>query len=214
MCRLLYINSNTEFEISEHLNKFAEISKNSKEFQGHGWGFAYLENGDWKYYKNIKPIWEDDFSKFAKTKRLIVHARSAFQDKDIFVENNMPFYDDKYIFIFNGELSGVKIKEEGRIGAEKIFNYIKRFDKNGMEDALQKGVEIIKKRSSYVRAMNIIIADKDKAYVTSNFNEDPDYFSMFYKKTDDGVIVCSEKYNGETEAEGWTKIENNSIGVY
>jgi predicted glutamine amidotransferase len=214
MCRLLYINSNTEFEISEHLKKFAEVSKKSKEFQGHGWGFGYLVKGEWKYYKNIKPIWEDDFSKFGKTKRLIAHARSAFQDKDIFVENNMPFYDDKYIFIFNGELSGVKIKEEGRIGAEKIFNYIKRFDKNGMEEALQKGVGIIKKRSTYVRAMNIIIADKDKAYVTSNFNEEPDYFSMFYKKTDDGVIVCSEKYYGETEVEGWTKIKNNSIGVY
>ncbi len=58
---------------------------------------------------------------FPTTKRLIVHARSAFQDKDIVVENNMPFYDDKYIFIFNGELNGVKIKSDGRIGAEKIL---------------------------------------------------------------------------------------------
>lgn len=214
MCRLLYIDSNTEYEISEHLKKFAEISKNSKEFQGHGWGFAYLENGGWKYYKNINPIWEDDFSKFGKTKRLIAHARSAFQDKDIFVENNMPFYDDKYVFIFNGELSGVKIKEEGRIGAEKIFNFIKRFDKNRMVEALAKGVEVIKKRSTYVRAMNIIIADKNNAYVTSNFNEDAEYFTMFYKKNDNGIIICSEKYYGESESDGWTKIENNSIGVY
>lgn len=214
MCRLLYINSNTEFEISEHLIKFSEISKNSKEFQGHGWGIAYCSDGGWNHYKNIKPIWEDDLSQFGKGKRIIVHARSAYQDKDIVVENNMPFYDDKYVFVFNGELSGVKIKEEGRIGAEKIFNFIKRFDNNGMAAALTKGIEIIKKRTTYVRAMNIIIADQNKAYVSSNFNEDPDYFTMFSKKTNDKTIVCSEKYYGESDADGWAKIENNSTGVY
>ncbi|MBU2491375.1 MAG: class II glutamine amidotransferase [Bacteroidetes bacterium] len=214
MCRLLYINSKSEFDISEYLKKFAEISKNSKEFQGHGWGFAYIENGEWKYYKNINPIWEDDISKFGKTKRLIAHARSAFKDKDIVVENNMPFYDDNYVFVFNGELSGVKIKEEGRIGAEKIFNFIKRFDNNDIETALIKGVSVIKKRSSYIRAMNIIIADKEKAFVASNFSEDPDYFTMYCKKSDDQIIVCSENFPGEIESDGWTKIKNNSIGVY
>lgn len=214
MCRLLYINSKSEFDISEYLKKFAEISKNSKEFQGHGWGFAYIENGEWKYYKNINPIWEDDISEFGKTKRLIAHARSAFKDKDIVVENNMPFYDDNYVFVFNGELSGVKIKEEGRIGAEKIFNFIKRFDNNDIETALIKGVSVIKKRSSYIRAMNIIIADKEKAFVASNFSEDPDYFTMYCKKSDDKIIVCSEKFPGEIESDGWTKIKNNSIGVY
>ena len=211
MCRLLYVNSNSEFEISEPLKKFAEVSKNSKEFQGHGWGFAYLKNDEWKYYKNINPIWEDDLLIFGKTKRLIAHARSAFQDKDIVVENNMPFYDDKYIFVFNGELSGVKIKETGRIGAEKIFNFIKRFDKEGIKAALSKGVEIIKKQSSYVRAMNIIIADKNKAYVTSNFNEDSEYFTMYCKETNGTTIICSEMF---PEENNWTKIENNSIGVY
>ena len=105
---------------------------------------------------------------FPSTNRLIVHARSAFQDKDIVVENNMPFYDDKYIFIFNGELNGVKIKADGRIGAEKIFNFIKRFNNENMMNALIKGVEIIIKRSSYVRAMNIIIADKERGLCLFN----------------------------------------------
>ncbi len=122
MCRLLYVRNKVEFKISDQLQKFAEISKSSKEYQGHGWGCAYLENNSWKYYKNIAPIWDDDLTQLGKTTLLIAHARSAFQDKDIVVENNMPFYDDDYVFIFNGELHGVKIKENGRIGAEKIFN--------------------------------------------------------------------------------------------
>lgn len=211
MCRLLFIESKNEFEIFDHLEKFAEICKKSKEFQGHGWGCSYLGNdGEWKHYKNINPIWEDDFNKFSTTNRLIVHARSAFQDKDINVENNMPFFDDNYIFVFNGELRGVKIKSEGRIGAEKIFNFIKRFDYGDLIKTLEKSLTIIKKRSDYIKAMNIIIADKKNVYLTSIFNEEEDYFTMHYKKYKDGLIICSDPYPYET---GWIKIKNNYIGV-
>lgn len=208
MCRLLYINSKNKFSSAEYLKKFAEISKNSKEFQGHGWGCAYILDSKWSYYKNVRPIWEDDLSQFGDSNRLIAHARSAFKDEGIVVENNMPFYDDKYIFIFNGELKGVKIKEDGKIGAEKIFNYIKRFDKGSIKDALNKGTEIIKNKSTYIRAMNIIMTDKKSAYVYSHFNEDEDYFTMKLKKNDDMLIVCSEKLSNENN---WTPIQNNSL---
>lgn len=211
MCRLLFVESTTEFKIEDHLNIFAGICKNSKEFQGHGWGCSYLQNGNWEHYKNISPIWEDNLTQFPSSTRLIVHARSAFQDKDIRVENNMPFYDDENIFIFNGELHGVKIKAEGRIGAEKIFNFIKRFDNGDMNNALSKGVEIIIKRADYVKAMNIIIANKDQVFVSSNFNEEEEYFTMSYKKDDDQLIICSVPYPNEN---GWIKIENNFTGVF
>lgn len=208
MCRLLYVNNKSEFSIEYYLNKFAEISKKSREFQGHGWGCAFIQNGKWNYYKNVNPIWEDDFSGFGNSNRLIAHARSAFKDEGIVIENNMPFFDDNYIFIFNGELRGVKIKEEGRIGAEKIFNYIKRFDANGIGDAINKGTEIIKKRSAYVRAMNLIIADNNAAYIYSHFNEDSDYFTMHFKKSDAEIIVCSDPFYGESN---WQQIKNNSL---
>lgn len=208
MCRLLYVNSNTEFIIADYLTKFAEISRTSREFQGHGWGCSYIEKCEWKHYKSIAPIWEDDFSGFGKSRRLIAHARSAFRDEGIVIENNMPFYDEKYIFIFNGELRGVQIKETGRIGAEKIFNYIKRFDKGNIGDAINKGTEIIKKKSAYIRAMNIIITDDNKAYLLSHFNEDEEYFGMHLKKSDNLIVVSSERFAGETD---WNPIENNSF---
>lgn len=208
MCRLLYANSKIEFSIADHLKKFAEISKNSREFQGHGWGCAYIHNGKWNYYKNVKPIWEDDLSNFGNSRRLIAHARSAFKDEGIVVENNMPFYDDKYIFVFNGELRGVKIKEEGRIGAEKIFNYIKRFDSTGIKDAVMRGTEVIKKRSAYIRAMNIIMTSDNSTYVYTHFNEDDEYFTMHIKKSEDEIVVCSDPYIGELN---WQPIENNSL---
>jgi glutamine amidotransferase len=210
MCRLLYIRSKKQFPIRDHLEKFAHIAKNSKEYQGHGWGCAYLVKGEWIFYKNINPVWKDDFDSFDSTSVLIAHARSAFKDENIHVDYNMPFSRKNYVFIFNGELHGVRIKENGKMGAEKIFNYILRFDKGNIKGAIQKGVNIINKRSRYIKAMNFIIADKDSAYVYSDFNEDPDYFTMKYKRTADQIIIGSEQYAGDSN---WHTIEKNSLKV-
>jgi glutamine amidotransferase len=208
MCRLLLVKASRAFSIHEPLERLARISRNSKEYQGHGWGCAYLENGRWRLYKNVKPIWEDDLSQFGKTRLLVGHARSAYKNEGIAVENNMPFYDDPHVFIFNGELRGVRISEQGRIGAEKVFNFIKRFNKGDMLEALKTGISVIQKRTKYIRAMNIIISDKTTAYVASVFNEDPEYFTMHYSQDAEQLLISSEIFPG---GESWQKIENHTI---
>lgn len=210
MCRLLLVKAETKFSIAAELQRFATSAANSKEFQGHGWGCSYLENGTWQHYKNIKPIWEDDLSQFGESRLLVAHARSAFKDEGIIIENNMPFYDDHYVFIFNGELRGVGIAEQGRIGAEKIFNFIKRFNHGSMLEALARGTEIIRKRSKYIRAMNIIIAEKERCYVASFFNEDPDYFTPHCSRAPGKTIVASDPLPGD---EHWEKLPNETVKV-
>jgi glutamine amidotransferase len=208
MCRLLLVKSETDFSITQELKRLAIIAEHSKEYQGHGWGCAYRENGAWKHYKNIKPIWQDDLAAFGQTKLLLAHARSAFKDEGIAVENNMPFYDERRVFIFNGELRGVRLAEQGRIGAEKIFNFIKRFDHGDLLAALKRGTEVIQKRTKYIRAMNILMADHRRAYVASIFNEDPDYFTMHWSQQRAKLIVASEPLPGE---ERWEKIASGTI---
>ncbi|MGD1972695.1 MAG: class II glutamine amidotransferase [Desulfobacterales bacterium] len=211
MCRLLTVRSNTTFSIEPYLIKFAEISSNSKEYQGHGWGCAYLdEAAGWKLYKNINPVWRDDLSRFGKTSLLVAHARSAFEDRDIVVENNMPFFDGRTVFVFNGELRGVKIREKGRIGAEKIFNYIRRFDKGDTGNALIKAVAIIKKRTRYIRGMNIIMVNDDGIFVSSYFTEDDMYFTMRYREGRE-LVICSATFAGE---KNWHHIANRSMRVW
>ncbi len=212
MCRILLVRSETPFDIAGHLKPFAQLSKDSREFQGHGWGCSWLPLDDnshrrWQHYHCIDPVWEDDLSQFGQSTLLLVHARSAFRDEGIVIENNMPFSDEETVFIFNGELRGVKIKSEGRIGAEKIYNYIRRMDKGDKLAALDKAVSIINKRTTYVRAMNIIISDGTSSLVSSTYNEDPDYFQM-HRTSRNGVdIICSQPYPGET---GWQPISNFS----
>ena len=48
-------------------------------------------------------------------------------------------------------------------------------------------------------------------YVSSTYNEDPDYFGMHYIKKDDELIICSEVYPEES---GWKSIENNFNGEF
>jgi predicted glutamine amidotransferase len=211
MCRLLYIRSNSEFTIGPHLRVFSEICENSKEYQGHGWGCAYLVQNEWKLYRNLKPIWEDDFSQFSETKLFIAHARSAFRDQDIILENNMPFFKNGFMFIFNGELHGVRINSNGKSGAEKIFNFLLRLDQGNTLHTLQKAMKIIEKRSRYIRAFNMIMANKESAFLASYFNEDPDYFAMYHKHTSSEVLICSEPYPEEHD---WKKIENRTIEVF
>jgi len=76
---------------------------------------------------------------------------------------------------------------------------------------MKKATKIIVKRSSSIKAMNIIIADKTKVYFSSIFNENKDYYQMYYKKTENELVICSEIYPNET---GWKKINNNSNGVF
>jgi glutamine amidotransferase len=210
MCRLLFVESNDPFPIARHLVPFSEIARNSKEFQGHGWGCAYWTNRRWELYRNVRPVWEDDLRRFPATTRLLAHARSAFRNEGIAVENNMPFTDGRTAFVFNGELHGVRVKAQGRIGAEKVYNLIRQLDRGDTLSALEKAVGVLEERSRRIRAMNIILADGVGAWVSSLFSEDPDYF-MLRRKSEGGIrIVCSEPYPGET---GWQSIRNRFVGA-
>jgi predicted glutamine amidotransferase len=210
MCRLLLVHSPRPFDPAPHLRAFAELSRNSREFQGHGWGCAALGPDGWSVYRDIRPVWEDDPGRFPFTTRLLAHARSAFRDEGIAVENNMPFVDGGAVFIFNGELHGVRLRAEGRIGAEKIFNTIRRQEGGDRLDSLCKAVRLIESRTRYVKAMNIIISEPDGAWASCLFNEDADYFTLRRRTADGVTVVCSEPYPG---TDGWDKLENRYMGA-
>lgn len=212
MCRLLTVRSQTPFNITPHLQQFSHISENSQEYQGHGWGCAYLDSeGRWKFYRNINPVWRDDLDQFGRTTLLVAHARSAFEDRDIVIENNMPFFDGRTVFIFNGELRGVKIREAGRIGAEKIFNFIRRFDKGDTTKALVKATAIIKKRTRHIRGMNIIMVNAKGIFLFSYFSQDEEYFTLRFRDNRQLIIICSAPY---PDQQNWQRIANDSVRVW
>jgi len=210
MCRLLLLYRPEGVDPNGHLPAFRELSRNSREYQGHGWGCAWLDGDQqWRLHHDIRPVWEDTQPVFPVTPLFIAHARGAFRDEGIAVENNMPFSDGENVFAFNGELRGVRIRAAGRIGAEKIFNHIKRFDRGDMGEAVARGVEVIQKRTRYVRAMNFFLANRNAVYIYSLFNEEPDYFRLRETEMDETKVICSDSYWGDQYA--WKNIPNGTI---
>ena len=209
MCRLLWLRAPKPVQVTQHLEAFAAICEDSSEYQGHGWGCAWLDDNQWRFHHSITPIWQDALDGFNDTSLFLAHARSAFRDEGIRVENNMPFTNGNRVFIFNGELSGVRIRESGRIGAEKIFNYSNRFSHLGALPGLQKTVEVIEKRTRYIRAMNLIIATPQQSLLSTQYNENQGYFQMHRASTDRFKIVCSEPYHLPDAK--WQTIENRTV---
>jgi predicted glutamine amidotransferase len=208
MCRLLAVKSTTPLRCEPHLRALAHIARHSREYQGHGWGCARLTStGHWSVYRSIRPVWTDDLTRFADTTLLIAHARSAFRNEGITVASNMPFRDDCRVFAFNGELHGVRIRAPGRTGAEKLFNFIRRFDRGDLEAALAAAAAAVAARTRHIRAMNVVMSDGRGVYVHSTFNEDPDYFTMFTRPIGRGFIVCSRPYPHQT---GWQPVQNST----
>ena len=237
MCRILCAHASAEFETAPHLAALAAIARDSPEYQGHGWGCAWREDGRWRVYRDISPIWEDPNRPAARTTLLLAHARSAFRDEGIVVENNMPFRNGERVFAFNGELRGVRMRERGRTGAEKIFNTVLRFEggrgagrggrqtglgahRGDLGAALTKGVAAIERRTRYVRAMNIVVAEPLRIHVASRFNEAPDYFRMHKGRVQmkgrvgEVQVVCSQPYPADFGPGQWTPVPNGAVQTF
>lgn len=207
MCRILIMRQPSAFDFTPHLQEFSQMCLASKEFQGHGWGMAFKNDKGWHFVKKLEPIWESHLEDFGSGTFLAVHARSAFQNEGICLENNMPFYDPDHIFLFNGELRGVRLKVPGRIGAEKIFNFIKRLNRGDLLKAFQRAIQIIAKQTRYVRAMNIFMTDGNRIFVSSQFGEDPNYFTL-HRRVGPGEAFCSQPLSGN-----WIPIANHTTLV-
>lgn len=219
MCRILCVRGDEPFDIAPHLTAFAQLARESREYQGDGWGCAWIDADGWRIHRDISPVWEDASGLTGRTTLLLAHARSAYRGEGIRVENNMPFFDGQRAFIFNGELHGVRIKERGRIGAEKVFNFVKRFADGDMGLALERGLDAIEKRTRYVRAMNLIVADAaGEVHFATRFSEDPDYFRMHVSRGDGVRILCSTPYpDSHPESDRrrtWTPVANGAIGTF
>lgn len=209
MCRLLHAAAARPFDARGLLRPFAALARASREYQGHGWGCAWREDGAWRAHRDVRPIWECPPPELPPTTRFLVHARSAFEDRDVRVENNMPFEHDGWMFVFNGELRGVRLREEGRIGAEKLFRFVMRFvPGRGAGGALRKALPIVEARSARVRAMNLILAGPDSDWVATVHREDADYFTLHRKREHGRLLTCSEPFPGE---DGWQPLPNGLV---
>ncbi len=211
MCRLLAVKDRRPVTMAPYLASFAAMARSSREYQGDGWGCAWREGSSWRLYRSVTPIWEDNLSRFGEARLFVAHARSAFRNEGVAVENNMPFVAAPLAFAFNGELHGVRIREDGRIGAEKLFNTVRRLTNGSVADGLAKAARVIRRRTAYVRAMNVLLSDGERIYLHTYFQEQPQYFTMHVARQDGRLAVCSEPLPVE---DAWRPIPNDTQEVF
>ncbi len=205
MCRLIAVRDATPFAISAMLRPLATIARRSKEYQGDGWGCAWWNGGVWERHRSLRPIWEDDLDRFGSTVALLGHARSAFRNEGIAVENNMPFVEERAAFVFNGELRGVRISASGRIGAEKLFRFLREMGSETGLESLRHAASVLRKRSGYVRAMNFVLASGPVLRAGTWYSEDPEYFTLHLKRDGSRAVLSSEPFPDEP---GWIPVPN------
>ena len=94
-------------------------------------------------------------------------------------------------------------------GLPQLSRYIGSSDRVKIDDA-EKAVEIIKKRTRYIRGMNIIMVNDNGIFVSSYFTEDDLYFTMRYREGHE-LVICSASFPGE---ENWHPIANLSMRIW
>ena len=203
MCRFLLVKSKKPINPQRLLKSFSLIAKKSKAFdgnwQGDGWGMAWVTKNSWNVYKSLSPIWEEPrkFQDFPETSIFAVHARSAsFPRHKNILEFNQPFINPPWIFVFNGLLKGVSLPSliPGEIGAEKIWYLLqKQLAKNLPNVALENIKKLLVKNTKEVQALNIGIADFNQIYSLNYYTKYPDYYKLHYFKDKKLELVSSER---------------------
>ncbi len=192
MCRILLVNLKEPDDVRQYIENFALKCRASKEYQGDGFGIAYLDkNGEPQIEKSLNPIWSSSniIQKVPYTTFVLVHARSAYGEKTIGdIDYNQPFGDKDFLFAFNGYLQGVGLKTEGKIGAQKIFNLLR-------EKGVQSGIIELNENTQYIKSLNFVLVRNKNIYVHNQYGEkeDVDYFDLWMSQSPNRLIVSSEK---------------------
>ncbi len=210
MCRIMLINDTRIRFHDERFRQFADICRHSPQYQGHGWGACWWEGNRWREHHSLTPIWDEREMNLPATGRLLIHARSAFEDRDIVLENNMPFLDEKVGFAFNGELHGVRLRMAGRTGARRILNLIQSLGPAASLETSTRARSILVKRTRLILGMNWIVAGLKGAVISSHFGEREDYYTMHMLRAATETVICSAPLN---QNQGWLPMAGGILEV-
>jgi hypothetical protein len=194
MCRILGIESEAPVETDAWIRAFALRCRDSREYQGHGWGVAWWTGTQWHAHRSLTPIWDDAFAP-PRSAAVLVHARSAFRNEGIELANNMPFVEGDVAFAFNGELRGVRLSAPGATGAARLLHLLMRFRHVAGGDALaglERLDEVVTRRSEHVRALNTVVADGPRLAIGTRFDDaETEYFTLHAASVGAGRAVGS-----------------------
>lgn len=201
MCQLLGLSSNKVVDIQFSLHEF----RHRGEYNPHGWGFAFLENGDWNVIKEPYPLSNENIEceKFQfRSKIIIGHVRLASCGKKNH-QNTHPFKIDKWVFAHNGTIAKIKglsqfrlehLTPEGQTDSEYAFCYL--LEKINEEP--DKVIDVLKNETRNIRRygkFNFLFSDGETLFA----HGDNSLFFVQRKSPFHTVTLRDEQYSLDLE---------------
>jgi len=221
------ISSEAEFvnEYMPHLEKQAKYGMNSE--HRHGYGVSYFKKDTLHARKELDPIWDrkNNFDLDDHGNILILHARKASVG-NLAIENLHPYstkMDDKtFIFAHNGTVKDIRkmgintnLLDNGETTDSKIIMDIIMNEyqiSQNMKYSIEEAIENISHTCDNIASVNFIASDGIKLYALRYYLEDENYYTMWYKKIENGYVISTEKF--EDEEYEWELIPNKTLMIF
>ncbi len=193
MCRFVAVISKKPFETAEYINMLKHQARYGKRApHKDGWG-AYIrkENGD-ILHKETVPVWLSSAT-FPRSYILMAHARKKGRGAKVAICNTHPFVCGDAVFMHNGVIKIVKHPlAKGDTDSESAFLTLLSSDL----DEFKKRLKTFAETHEY-RALNFVMLYDAKLIVVRSANANADYYSIYFKREGDKIVISTELEHGE-----------------
>jgi predicted glutamine amidotransferase len=207
----------------EDLEGFTSLSRK----HGDGWGVAWSDGREVAVRKSPDAAHASgDFAHWSHQEPAdlgMVHLRWATLGLEVAEHNTHPFLDEGMAFAHNGSVRPPTALDElltpqmraamvGTTDSERYFRAVlSQTVDGGIEQGLARTVDRIAGSMDFT-SLNCLLMTPDALYATSRFDpehdEEPDYFNLRYRITDDAVVVASTGWG-----RGWQPLANGELLV-
>lgn len=176
------------------LLRFGALSTTGKspDGKGHqdGWGIGYFTQSITLFKEAASASGSDHYGKAVKRVAradpavVLAHVRKASPDTKVTIEEVHPFQKDNYLFCHNGSI----YQKNGTPLGEKLDSII--FFDTIMEKSIKKAIYHF--RDLKYTSLNFLLTDGKKIWAYREYTEKEDYYTLYYLKTDEVILFCSE----------------------
>lgn len=211
----------------DDLHDFTELSTKHCD----GWGVARATDTGVKVHKRADAAHGSrSFAAWARTHPSdlgMAHLRRATMGLSVGIENTHPFTDGRVAFAHNGSVLSPASLDPliapdaarlrlGTTDSERYFLALLTRLTDGMlpQDAVRDTVDEIAPTSPFT-SLNCLLMTPDELIAVCRYDpegpledEDPEYYRLRYRVTDDAVVVCSSGWG-----RGWQELANGDLLV-
>ncbi|MGI0079436.1 MAG: class II glutamine amidotransferase [Nitrososphaerales archaeon] len=140
------------------------------------------------------------------TSPMIVHFRKASVGQKT-VENTHPFLIGEWAFAHNGTIRKLNIR--GKTDSEWFFESLmheKELSGGDLELAMRKQIDSVRAVYQY-SSLTFLLSNGREFFAYRDFSNDGDYYTMFFTRTRDSLVLCQERYFDSD----WTELGNRQL---